>query len=63
MRWWGPRVYTSPSCRIDLRVGGRYLVCMRSPQGEDYWSTGAYREIRDGGNQSFDKLAASLARS
>ena len=45
MRWWGPEGYTSPSCRIDLRVGGAYLFCMRSPEGRDYWSTGTYSEI------------------
>src|SRR5207245_4734884 len=25
--------------------GGRYLYCMRSPEGKDYWGTGVYREI------------------
>ena len=45
MRWWGPKGYTCPSCEIDLRVGGKYLNCMRSPDGQDYWSTGVYREI------------------
>jgi uncharacterized protein YndB with AHSA1/START domain len=45
MRWWGPEGYTSPACRIDLREGGSYLFCMRSPEGHDYWSTGTYREI------------------
>lgn len=44
-RWWGPRDFTAPSCTIDLRVGGKYLFCMRSPDGQDYWSTGTYREI------------------
>ncbi len=45
MRWWGPKDFTAPSCRIDLRVGGKYLSCMRSPEGQDFWSTGVYREI------------------
>ena len=45
MRWWGPKEFTAPFARIDLRVGGRYLYCMRSPDGEDFWSTGVYREI------------------
>jgi uncharacterized protein YndB with AHSA1/START domain len=45
MRWWGPKGYTCPTCEIDLRVGGKYLNCMRSPEGRDYWSTGVYREI------------------
>ena len=45
MRWWGPEHFTAPVCRIDLRVGGAYLFCMRSPEGQDFWSTGTYREI------------------
>ena len=44
-RWWGPKDFTAPACRIDFRVGGKYLFCMRSPDGKDYWSTGVYREI------------------
>ena len=45
MQWLGPKNYTSPSCTSDLRVGGTYLYCMRSPDGNDYWSTGVFREI------------------
>jgi uncharacterized protein YndB with AHSA1/START domain len=45
MRWWGPKGFTSPTCEIDFRVGGKALNCMRSPDGTDYWSTGVYREI------------------
>ena len=44
-RWWGPKDFTAPVCKIDLRVGGVYLFCMRSPEGQDYWNTGVYREI------------------
>lgn len=44
-RWWGPKGYTSPAARIDLRVGGKYLYCMRSPEGRDTWSKGTYKEI------------------
>jgi uncharacterized protein YndB with AHSA1/START domain len=44
-RWWGPKEFTCPVCRIDLRVNGTYLNCMRSPDGTEYWSTGIYREI------------------
>ena len=49
MQWWGPKGYTSPSCKIDLRVGGSNLRCMRSPEGKDFWSTGVYREIKKPG--------------
>jgi uncharacterized protein YndB with AHSA1/START domain len=45
MRWWGPKGFTTPFCQIDLRVGGTFLYCMRSPEGKDYWNTGVYREI------------------
>ena len=44
-RWWGPKDFTTPYARIDLRIGGKYLNCMRSPDGKDYWSTGTYKEI------------------
>ena len=45
MRWWGPHDFTSPVCKIDLRVGGRYLAAMRDPSGRDFYSAGEYREI------------------
>jgi uncharacterized protein YndB with AHSA1/START domain len=45
MRWWGPKGFTSPLCNSDVRVGGTYLYCERSPEGRDYWSTGTYKEI------------------
>lgn len=45
MEWWGPKDYTCPFCEIDLRVGGKYLNCMRSPDGKEYWGTGVFREI------------------
>ncbi|MCE9600562.1 MAG: SRPBCC domain-containing protein [Spirochaetia bacterium] len=45
MRWWGPTGYTSPACKIDLKVGGKYLFCMETPEGQKMYSTGVYREI------------------
>lgn len=45
MQWWGPRDFTTPVYKIDLRVGGVYLSSMRSPEGQDYWSTGTLREL------------------
>lgn len=44
-QWWGPEHFTSPVARVDFRVGGKYLFAMRDPEGNDYWSTGTYREI------------------
>jgi uncharacterized protein YndB with AHSA1/START domain len=45
MRWWGAKIITSPACKIDSRVGGKYHFCMRMPDGQDVWSTGVYKEI------------------
>jgi uncharacterized protein YndB with AHSA1/START domain len=47
-RWWGPKNYTSPTCKIDLREGGKYIFCMHSPidQGDqDMYTTGVYKKI------------------
>jgi uncharacterized protein YndB with AHSA1/START domain len=44
-RWWGPEGFTTTVSRIDFRVGGIYHNCLKSPEGENYWSTGMYREI------------------
>ncbi|EMY77790.1 hypothetical protein LEP1GSC060_2238 [Leptospira weilii serovar Ranarum str. ICFT] len=45
VRWWGPKDFTSPVCKIDFRVNGKYLLCMRAPDGQEFWSTGVYKEI------------------
>ena len=45
MQWWGPKGFTAPVCRIDFRVGGKFLCCMRSPDGQEGWTAGEYYEI------------------
>ncbi len=48
MRWWGPKYYTSPTCKIDLRVGGKFIFCMRAPKdqgGQDSFTAGVYEKI------------------
>jgi uncharacterized protein YndB with AHSA1/START domain len=44
-RWWGPQGFTTTHCDMDIRPGGAFRVCMRSPEGADYWKQGVYREI------------------
>jgi uncharacterized protein YndB with AHSA1/START domain len=44
-RWWGPKAYTAPVVKIDLRVGGTFLGSMRDAEGKDIWSTCTYLEI------------------
>jgi uncharacterized protein YndB with AHSA1/START domain len=45
MRWWGPYGFMSPLARMDVREGGASLVCMRSPEGQDFYNTWTYRHI------------------
>ena len=45
MQWWGPKGFTTPVCKMDFRVGGKYLCCMRSPDGQEFWNAGEYHEI------------------
>ena len=45
MQWWGPKGFTAPVCKIDFRVGGKFLCCMRAPDGKEGWNGGEYREI------------------
>ncbi len=43
--WWGPNGFTCPSSKMEARKGGTYLNCMRSPTGEEFWSTGVVKEF------------------
>ena len=45
LRWSCPRGFTIPHSQGDIRPGGSFRTCMRSPQGEDHWLGGTYREI------------------
>ncbi len=47
MKWWGPKNFTCPYASIDFRKGGKYLSCMRGPDGTEYWGTGTYKEIEE----------------
>ena len=47
-RWWGPKGFATPFLSVDLRLGGAFRYCMRSPEGKDYWGIGVYREIVPG---------------
>ena len=31
VRWWGPNGFTTPYCKMDVRPGGVFHYCMRSP--------------------------------
>src|SRR5512140_275092 len=47
-RWWGPKYYISPMCKIDLRVGGKYIFAMQAPKdqgGQTSYTSGVYQRI------------------
>ena len=45
-QWYGPKGFTIPVADMDLRVGGKRLICMSSPDGSmKMWTTGEFTEI------------------
>ncbi len=44
-RWFGPEGFSIPEAEVDLRVGGRYRITMRSPENTDHTVIGVYRVI------------------
>ena len=44
-RWWGPKGFEVLSWKADARPGGRFRFGMRSPEGEEHWAHGFYREV------------------
>jgi uncharacterized protein YndB with AHSA1/START domain len=45
-RWYPPGAdWQTPVAEVDLRVGGRLWIVMRSPDGREFGGGGKYREI------------------
>lgn len=44
-KWWCPKGVTVAHSKMDLRPGGTYHYCMRTPDGKDMWGRQVYREI------------------
>lgn len=45
-KWYGPKGFTVPVAEMDVRAGGKRLICMASPDGTmKMWTTGEYLEI------------------
>lgn len=43
--WWGPRAMEIVLCEVDFRVGGKWRIVHRTPDGAEYGFRGEYREI------------------
>ncbi len=44
-RWFCPADFTVTDCICEFREGGRFDICMRSPDGTDHWSRCRYTGI------------------
>ena len=44
-RWWGPKFFTFPFCKMNFREGGTTLVCTRTPDGKDMYNTWTYQKV------------------
>jgi uncharacterized protein YndB with AHSA1/START domain len=44
-RWFCPDSYSVPEATVEMRVGGAFEVCMRSPEGVDHWTKGTFTEV------------------
>ncbi len=47
-QWFAPKPYTTPVAEVDLRAGGRSLVVMKSPEGQEIPCPGQYLELVPG---------------
>jgi uncharacterized protein YndB with AHSA1/START domain len=45
LRWWGPRHVTCVSAEVDLRVGGRYRIANRFPDGSIHYISGQFETV------------------
>lgn len=44
-RWFSPETYSVPDAKVEMRVGGPFEVCMRSPTGQEHWTRGTFVEV------------------
>lgn len=44
-QWFCPNGYSVPEATVEMRAGGRFDVCMRSPEGMEHWTKGTFTEV------------------
>src|SRR5438105_1361182 len=44
-RWFSPEGFTVPEAVVEMRIGGRFEVCMRAPDGTRHWTKGRFVEV------------------
>ena len=66
MKWFGPKGVTITTANLDLRPGGEFHYCMRTPDGKEMWGKWTFREIGPQDRivvvSSFSDAAGGIAR-
>ncbi len=44
-KWWGPKGFTNPVCKVDVQPGGVIYIEMRGPDGASYPMGGTFHEV------------------
>jgi len=45
MKWFGPKGTSISACSLDLKPGGVFHYCIKTPDGKDMWGRWLFREI------------------
>jgi uncharacterized protein YndB with AHSA1/START domain len=56
--WFCPEGLTVPEAVVEFRVGGKFEVCMRMPDGADHWARGSFVEIAPPSRLAIDMYGA-----
>jgi uncharacterized protein YndB with AHSA1/START domain len=66
MQWFGPKGFTMPAAKMNLRPDGNFHFCLCSPTGEEMWGKWTFREITAPGRivlvHSFSDEDGGIAR-
>src|SRR5271167_2376629 len=60
-RWFCPETFTVPEANVQMRIGGPFDVCMRSPTGEVHWVRGTFVEVVSDAKLVIDMLCTDSA--
>lgn len=53
MQWWGPGEVSIHHAKVELRPGGTFHYCMKTPDGREMWGRWVIREVTPPGRLVF----------
>jgi uncharacterized protein YndB with AHSA1/START domain len=47
--WWGPHLFENTACEMDVRIEGKWKICMHAPAigFPNHWCYGVFKEIKE----------------